>query len=124
MNIPETFLYDENSRIVCHSIRGKMSVKTALTGVENALEFVRRVVKKYGRFNLLLDVKEYIFEDIEAHKVWSLGFKENELLKKYVIKTAVVGEDSLKLRTEKEMMETDQLSFFTGIDEAADWLSL
>ncbi len=124
MNIPETFLYDENNRIVCHSIRGKMSVKTALTGVEDALEFVRRVVKKYGRFNLLLDVKEYIFEDIEAHKVWSLGFKENEILKKYVIKTAVVGEDSLKLQTEKEMMETDQLSFFTDIDEAADWLSL
>lgn len=60
----------------------------------------------------------YEVVNLSAHKIWSLEFKEQNLLAKNVSKVAVVGDDSPKLEAKKELMETEYMKFFSSLVEA------
>ena len=55
---------------------------------------------------MIIDMREYIFNNSKAHKAWSKEIKENSLLKDNIGKITIIGKNALAFRTEKEMLET------------------
>ncbi len=67
-------------------------------------------------------MRGYVFDNLESHKIWSIDFKQNSLLSEHVGRVALVGDPSPNLFAEKEMLETEELKFFTDFNLAYEWL--
>ncbi|MDO6713440.1 hypothetical protein Q4567_22140 [Aliiglaciecola sp. 2_MG-2023] len=116
-----TKLIEDNPVIIHHKLSGTLTKSEALIGSEEAIDLVKGVIKNETQILLMIDVREYIFKDLEAHKVWAINFKENSLLQGSV-KVALVGNNEPKFRAEKEYMESKTLQFFTKTETALIWL--
>ena len=99
-----------------------MNENEAMVGADDALSVVKQVVSMGERFNLILDMRGYVFENLEAHKIWATEFRQHRLISENVGFVAVVGDAGPKLFAEKEMMETDVLKFFFDFNRAYEWL--
>ena len=119
----ETTLIEGQKKIVYHRVSSAMNELEAVEGAKEAMSIVSEIVKNKERFNLVLDMRGYIFEDIKPHRAWSLGFKEQRLLKDNVDCVAIVGDETPQLRAEKELMESGSIKFFTDQKLATQWIS-
>ena len=118
----ETKIIDQVPIIVHHRVTGPLSVNEAKSGSANALSVVKQAVDLGSRLHLIIDMRGYVFDNLESHKIWSIDFKQNRLLSEHVDCVAIVGDPVPKLFAEKEMMETDELKFFTKYNLAYEWL--
>ena len=118
----ETKIVNQVPTIVHHRVTGTLSVNEAKSGSVKALSVVKQAVDLGNGLHLILDMRGYIFDNLESHKIWSIDFKQNRLLSEHVDCVAVVGDSVPKFFTEKEMMETDGLKFFTKCSLAYEWL--
>ncbi len=120
--VVETKILNKNPTIVYHRVSGRMSEDEAATGTAKAMSMIGNVVSEGSKFDLIMDMRGYIFDNLNAHRIWSVDLKEQKVLKDNVGRVAIIGDNSPKLRAEKGMMESDILKFFTDMEEAKKWL--
>lgn len=118
----ETSLLIENPPIVYHRISGRINKDEAAEGAAKAITLIKSIVKNDTKFDLIMDLRGYIFADLAAHKTWSLEFKNQTILKDYAQRIAIIGDCTEKFVAEKELMESSRLKFFTEFDPAYSWL--
>ncbi|GLR69573.1 hypothetical protein [Agaribacter marinus] len=118
----ETSIISEDPVIVLHVLQGSFTKEEAKLGIDSAISVIEHATSIIRTFSLIVDARNYIFNDIDAHKVWSLNFKENPLVIDGVIRAAIVGSDEPKFHAEKENMESTTLKFFTDCQTAIAWL--
>ena len=122
-NMIFTNIVNDDPVIIIHRLTGMLTKSNALTGSDKAISVVKDALKKRKLVHLIIDVKDYIFNDLEAHRIWALNFKENEIITGNVAKVALVGNDVPKFQAEKEYMESETLRFFTDREIALVWLT-
>ena len=122
----ETKLLKKYLPIVYHCITEFVDEDKTARGVKDAIHVIDGIIKNKNKFNLILEVKPKSNSNTKynmaAHRIWAVGFKENEKVIRNVIKIAVVGADSLKFRGEKEYMETENVKYFYKLEEARIWV--
>ncbi len=118
----ETKITNEIPLIVYHCVTGEMSEEEAAVGASKAMSIINNIVGKNMRFNLVMDMRGYLFDNLNAHKIWSIELKEQNTLKENVDRVALIGDDTNKFRAEKELMESDVLKFFTELEVANQWI--
>ncbi len=118
----QTEILSQNPTVVVHSISGKMGELEAKEGATFAIEIISNLFDGDAKINLILNMKDYIFDNIDSHRIWSSGFKEHRVLKESVGNIAIVGKHSEQLNAEKELMETETLKFFSDLTAASNWL--
>ena len=120
----ETKLLTENLPVVYHRLSGRVSRKEVTDGTIEAMSVVKSIVDKNEQFDLILDMRGYILDNLNAHRLWTLDFKEQKILQEHAKRVAIVGDNTETLETEKEMMESATLKFFTELDAAYYWLKI
>ena len=118
----ETKILSESPTIVYHQVSGRMSEVEAAAGAAKAISMINSLVGKDMRFDFIVDMRAYVFDNLNAHRIWSIELKEQKLLKDNIHRVAIIGDDTPKLKVEKEMMESDTLKFFSELELANKWL--
>lgn len=108
---------------VLHRVAGVIARAEAEQGATDALRLVLRLSREHGPVNLLLDLREMQFVDLQAHRVWSQGFTRNPALHGHVRAVAIVGDDTPVFRAEQALLQTEQLAFFVDEPAAVSWLA-
>ncbi len=119
----KTIKISESPLIIKHTLSGTISEEQAQNGVDKAIELIEKNIALNKKIRILIDVRKYSFETLEARRVWSLQFKMNKNIQKRTELVAIVGPTSEEFRTEKKWMETTKLMFFTTENEAKKWLT-
>ena len=78
------------------------SSEEVLLGPENGISIIKKAVSRKEKFSLMID----------AHRVWSLNFKENSIFTNQVSRVALIGNDKTKFRAQKQYMEPANFKFF------------
>lgn len=107
---------------VLHRVMGLIDRQQAEQGAAQALRFVQQLSSELGPLNLVLDLREKHFVDLQAHKAWSQGFARHPALQGHVHAVALIDNDTPPFRAEQELMETEQLRFFVDAMSAEQWL--
>jgi len=118
----ETDILSTHPHVILHRISGDISESESASGTESGYRKVIDSVKICGVFDLILDVRTYHFDTLNARRIWSLVFKTAPLLVKSVRNVAIVGDDNATLRAEKEMLENDSMKFFRYYEDAYQWI--
>lgn len=118
----KTKFIGEFQNVIYHRVTGSISEKEAQIGANEAISLVSKILNNKKNFSLVLDMRGYIFDDLIAHKTWSLGFKEHPLLQNNVSRVALIADESSQLRAEQELMESDNIKFFTEPKNATNWI--
>jgi acetamidase/formamidase len=118
----ETNIINKIPMIVHHRVEGPISVNEAMTGVADGLSVVKQALSLSERLHLILDMRGYIFDSLDSHKIWKTEFTQNSLLSEHVECVAAIGDPGPKLIAEKELMESGKLKFFTDLNLAFQWL--
>ena len=79
------------------------------------------MIDKYGRFNLIINLRGISFTDLAAHKTWKI-WSQNRLIKEKANYIAIVLVYSSHTKAEKELMETETVQFFFGLNDGINWL--
>jgi hypothetical protein len=111
-NIPATIM---------HQITGVVDVEEVKRGINEAYEDINKVIHRYGRFNLIIDMRGISFTDLIAHKMWK-NWSQSRLIEEKVNYIAIVLVDSPHTKAEKELMETETVQFFFDFNEGSNWL--
>lgn len=106
---------------IMHRITGNIDVEEVKRSIDEANESMNKIIDKYGRFNLLIDLRGISFTDLAAHKTWKIWL-QNRLIMKKVNYTAIVLVYSTQTKAEKELMETETLQFFFDLKKGIYWL--
>lgn len=120
----ETSLLKEDPPVVYHRVSGNIRTDEASDGANKAMSVINSIVKNNIKFDLVIDMRGYIFDDLVAHRIWALEFKEQKILKENAARIAIIGDYAEKFKAEKELMESAILKFFTDLDAAYSWLKL
>ena len=107
---------------VLHRVTGTIDQQQAEQGAAEALRFVQRLSSEVGPVNLVLDLRGNHFQDLQAHKVWSLGFARNPALQGHVQYVVILGDDTPAFRAEQELMNSERVRFFVNATRAEQWL--
>jgi len=121
----ETKIIHENPTIVYHRVLGRMSEDEAIAGIEKAKSTIENVVSKTLNFDMIVDMRGYILENLDAHRIWSTGLKEKTAFKldeDDIVRVAIIGDDTPTFKVERDMMESNILKFFTELEIANKWL--
>lgn len=119
----ETSLCATLPATVLHRVAGTLDQQQAEQGAAEALRFVQHMSAEHGPLNLVLDLREKHFADLQAHRAWSQGFGRSPALQGHVRRVAIVGDDTPAFRAEREMMANDLVGFFVDVDAALAWLA-
>jgi hypothetical protein len=118
----ETQLSSTLPATVLHRVAGTIDHQQAERGAAEALRLVQQLSSQHGPLNLVLDLREKHFEDLQAHRAWSQGFARNPALHGHVQRVAIVGDDTPAFRAEREMLQTERVGFFVDVEDAQAWL--
>ena len=119
----ETSLSPTLAATVLHRVTGVIDQQQAEQGAAEALRFVQQLSSEHGPINLVLDLREKHFANLQAHKAWSQGFARNPALQGHVGYVAIIGDDTPAFRAEQELMDTEQVGFFVDARLAERWLA-
>ncbi len=106
---------------IMHRITGNIDVEEVKRSIDEANEAMSKVIDRYGRLNLLIDLRGISFTDLASHKTWKIWL-QNKLMTKKVGYTAIVLAYSPHTEAEKESMETETVRFFFDLNEGIYWL--
>jgi hypothetical protein len=123
MDMIETSLSPALAATVVHRVVGVIDRQEAEQGAAEALRFVQHLLAEHGPINLMLDLRGMRFQNLEAHKAWSVGFARNPALQGHVRAVAIVGDDTPTFRAEQELMDTERVRFFVDDALALAWLA-
>jgi len=104
-----------------HRITGDIDVEELERGIDEANEEINKIIDKYGRFNLIIDLRGINFTDLAAHKTWKI-WSQNRLIKEKANHIAIVLTYSPHTKAEKELMETETVQFFFDLNDSINWL--
>ncbi len=106
---------------IMHRITGNIDVEEVKQSIDEANGAMNKIIDKYGRFNLLVDLRDIRFTDLASHKTWKIWL-QNRLIKEKVSYIAIVLDYSPHTEAEKELMETETVQFFFDLNEGIYWL--
>ncbi len=106
---------------IMHRITGDIDVEEVKRCINEANETVTKIIDKYGRFNLIIDLRGISFTDLDAHKTWKI-WSQSRLITENVNYIAIVVIYSPHTKAEKELMETETVQFFFDLHEGINWL--
>ena len=115
----QTSILNTDPAILYHQVTGCMSESEAIAGARDALALLDRLQGKRP-IGVVLDLRNYTFDDLQAHRAWSVHFKQ-KLAGRNVDRVALIGKDNPTLEAEKTLMESDNLRFFSEPDAAKKW---
>ncbi len=108
--------------IIKHVLSTAISESESQKGAEEIIELIDGNSSKHNKSRLLIDVRDYSFETLEARRIWSIQFKTNEAIQEKIDLVAIVGSPNEAFNTEKLWMETTRLKFFEKEQDAELWL--
>ena len=117
----ETIEYKMIPATIMHQITGDIDIKDLKQGIDEANEEINKMIDKYGRFNLIIDLRGINFTDLAAHKTWKI-WSQNRLIKEKANHIAIVLVYSSHTKVEKELMETETVQFFFDLNDSINWL--
>ncbi len=117
----ETIEYKKIPATIMHRISGDIDVEEVKRSINEANETVAKIIDKYGRFNLIIDLRGINFTDLAAHKTWKI-WSQSKLITGNVNYIAIVLAYSPHTKAEKELMETEKVKFFFNLNEGVNWL--
>ena len=117
----KTTEYKKIPATIMHQITGEIEVEEVKRGINEANEVINKVINRYGRFNLIIDLRGIRFADLAAHKMWKI-WSQSRLIEEKVNCIAIVLVNSPHTRAEKELMETETVQFFFDFNEGSNWL--
>ncbi len=106
---------------IMHRITGNIDVEEVKRSINGANEVMNKIIDKYGRFNLLIDLRGINFTDLASHKTWKIWL-QTRLITEKVGYVAIVLVYSPHTKAEKESMETETVQFFFDFNEGIYWL--
>lgn len=106
---------------IMHRITGNIDVEEIKRSIDDANEVMNKIVDKYGRFNLLIDLRGINFADLASHKMWKVWL-QNRLITEKVNYIAIVLVNSPHTEAEKELLEPETVRFFFDLNESINWL--
>ena len=106
---------------IMHRITGDIDVEEVKRSINEANEAMNTIIDKYGRFNLIIDLRGISFTDLAAHKTWKI-WSQSRLITENVDYIAIVLVYSPHTKAEKELMETETVQFFFDLNEGINWL--
>jgi len=106
-----------------HRATGEIDLQQAENGAHEALQQVEDYAAQQGPLNLLLNLRDIRFQNMQAHRAWSLGFARNPTLQNFVQRVAILASDSPNSRAEQAMLGTDRLQFFFDLAACEQWLT-
>ncbi len=117
----KTTEYKKIPATIIHQIKGVIDNEELKRDINEANEVINKVIHRYGRFNLIIDLRGISFTDLAAHKTWKT-WSQSILIEEKVNYIAIVLVDSPHTRAEKELMETETVQFFFDFNEGSNWL--
>lgn len=117
----KTTEYKKIQATIMHQITGAIDVEEVKRSINEANEVINKVIHRYGRFNLIIDLRGISFTDLAAHKTWKIWSK-SRLIEEKVNYIAIILVDSPHTRAEKELMDTETVHFFFDFNEGSNWL--
>jgi hypothetical protein len=117
----KTTEYKKIPATIMHQITGVVDVEEVKRSINEANEVINKVIQRYGKFNLIIDMRCISFADLAAHKTWKTWSK-SRLIKEKVNYTAIVLVDTPQTMAEKKLMETEKIQFFFDFNEGSNWL--
>ncbi|VVB95642.1 Uncharacterised protein [uncultured archaeon] len=105
---------------IMHRVTGNIDIEEVKRSINEANEAINKIIDKYGRFNLIIDLRGISFTDLAAHKKWKI-WSQSKLTEK-VDYIAIVLVYSPHTKAEKELMETETVQFFFDLHEGIKWL--
>ncbi len=118
-NVIETIEYKKIPATIMHRITGDIDVKDLKHGIDEANEEINEMIDKYGRFNLIIDLRGINFTELPAHKTWKIW---SQSITEKANCIAIVLAYSPHTKAEKELMETEKVKFFFNLNEGVNWL--
>jgi hypothetical protein len=121
----ETTVLRNNPPVIYQKIPAFSDDADIAKGVVQALVIVDVFAKSNRSFNLLIHfpgTDASTLYSLTAHKIWSVGFRQNETVGRLLRKTAVVARYSPKFDAERAAMESATQQFFSDFNEALTWL--
>ncbi|MBN4081444.1 hypothetical protein JYT44_03675 [Caldithrix abyssi] len=120
----ESKIINENPTIVYLRVSGRISKDEAAFGAEKAMSIISGIIRMNLKSDIIMDMRGYIFDNLnDHHRIWSVELKKQKILKENLERVAITGDDTPKLKAEKEMMKSDILKFFTEFNVAKQWLT-
>jgi hypothetical protein len=104
---------------IMHRITGNIDFEEVKRSINEANEVMNKIIDKYGRLNLLIDLRGISFTDLASHKTWKIWLR---LITEKVGYVAIVLVYSPHTKAEKESMETETVQFFFDFNEGIYWL--
>jgi|GEM_PF-1246268 len=117
----ETIEYKKIPATIMHRITGDIELEEVKRGIIEANEVINKIIDKYSRFNMIIDLRGISFTDLSAHKAWKI-WSQSGLITEKVNYIAIVLVYSPHTKTEKELMETKTVRFFFDLNESIKWL--
>jgi hypothetical protein len=96
----ETIEYKTIPATIMHRITDDIDVEEIRRSINEANEVINKVIHKYGRFNLIFDLRGISFTDYAAHKTWKI-WSQSRFIEEKVNYIAVVLVDSPHTRAER-----------------------
>ena len=106
---------------IMHRITGDIDVEEVKRSINEADEAINKIIDKYGRFNLIIDLRGISFTDLAAHKTWKI-WSQSKLITEKVNYIGIIVVCSQHTKAEKELMETKTVQFFFDLNEGINWL--
>ncbi len=116
-----TIEYKKVPATIMHKITGDIDVDEVKRSINEANEAMNKIIDKYGKFNLIIDLRGISFTDLAAHKTWKI-WSQNRLITENVNYVAIILAYSPHTKAEKELMETETVKFFFDLNEGINWL--
>lgn len=107
----ETIEYKKIPATIMHRITGDIDLDEVKCGIDGANEAINKIIDKYGRFNMIIDLRGISFTDLYAHKTWKI-WSQSRLITEKANYIAIVLVYSPHTKAEKELMETETVKFF------------
>jgi hypothetical protein len=106
---------------IMHRVTGNVDVEEVKRSIYEASEAINKIIDKYDKFNLIIDLRGINFTDFAAHKTWKI-WSQSKLITEKVNYIAIVLIYSPHTKAEKELMETETVQFFFDFNEGINWL--
>ncbi len=107
---------------IVQRISGTTTYTEVQQGIFTALHIIDQALVQSSNFDLVLDLRDLHFADVQAHKVWRTGFLAHPTIVQHARRTAIIGHDAPSFHAEKQLLETTTCRFFLDLSIAHAWL--
>lgn len=107
--------------LAIHRLSSLNTEVEAWEAAQSVVNQIEQATPDLQHIGLILDLRGYQMTSLRAHGIWSKAIKQHPCIAQRVTKAAIVANDSATFRTERALLQTATLCFFTDFHAAIAW---